>query len=242
MQGASGTQEIAFLTDDEKQNIIKEKYMKYNEWVTQLNANLLSVPEAERRKVLDYYAEAYADRRAAGFSESEIIEGFGAPYDAAQAILETDEFAEYEPQNSTHVHETEQTSNKSSYSPPPSPYAPPPRSANAKKDYTWAFVLLCIVLAVPIFSLVMAMVGITIGFAVAPFSTIVAGAARIIMGVFNLFAGEVGSGIVHIGIGLIGLGVGIIIIKLCFALIKLMWQLFTKFFKWLSRLFKGANY
>lgn len=39
--------------------------MKYNEWVTQLNANLLNVPEAERRRVLDYYAEAYADRRAA---------------------------------------------------------------------------------------------------------------------------------------------------------------------------------
>lgn len=82
--------------------------MKYNEWVTQLNANLLSVPEAERRKVLDYYAEAYADRRAAGFSENEIIDGFGAPYDAAQAILENDNSGEIKAENSIQICKSEE--------------------------------------------------------------------------------------------------------------------------------------
>lgn len=43
--------------------------MNYNEWRDELKSNLLSVPEGERRRVLDYYAEAYADRREAGFSE-----------------------------------------------------------------------------------------------------------------------------------------------------------------------------
>ena len=61
--------------------------MKYNEWRDELKNNLLSVSEAERRRVLDYYAEAYADRRDAGFTEREIIDDFGAPYDAAQRIL-----------------------------------------------------------------------------------------------------------------------------------------------------------
>lgn len=61
--------------------------MKYNEWRDELKNNLLSVGESERQRVLDYYAEAYADRREAGFSEREIIEEFGAPYDAAQRIL-----------------------------------------------------------------------------------------------------------------------------------------------------------
>ncbi len=37
--------------------------MKYNEWRDELYNNLLSVSEAERRRVLDYYAEAYADTR-----------------------------------------------------------------------------------------------------------------------------------------------------------------------------------
>ena len=61
--------------------------MTYNEWRDELKSNLLSVSESERRRVLDYYAEAYADRRDAGFTEREIIEDFGAPYDAAQRIL-----------------------------------------------------------------------------------------------------------------------------------------------------------
>lgn len=226
--------------------------MKYTDWITELKANLLSVPEAERRKVLDYYAEAYADRRAAGFSENEIIDGFGAPYDAAQAILETDVFAENEPKNSTHMHETEpknstymheteQNFNQPPYSPPPSPYAPPPKSANAKKDYSWVFVVLCVVLAVPIFSLIMTMVGITIGFAVAPFGIIISGVAEIVFGVGSLISGSLGFGLTVIGIGLISIGAGIILIKVFFALVKLMWKLFEKLFKWIAGLFKGDS-
>ena len=53
--------------------------MTYNEWRDELKSNLLCVSEPERRRVLDYYAEAYADRRDAGFSEREIIQDFGAP-------------------------------------------------------------------------------------------------------------------------------------------------------------------
>ncbi len=61
--------------------------MRYNEWRDELQNNLFNVTESERRRVLDYYAEAYADRREAGYSERQIIEDFGAPYDAAQRIL-----------------------------------------------------------------------------------------------------------------------------------------------------------
>ena len=69
--------------------------MTYNEWRDELKNNLLSVTENERKRVLDYYAEAYADRREAGFSEREIIEEFGAPYDAAQRILgDADEYGD----------------------------------------------------------------------------------------------------------------------------------------------------
>ena len=61
--------------------------MTYNEWRDELKSNLLSVTEDERQRVLDFYAEAYADKREAGKSEREIINDFGAPYDAAQRIL-----------------------------------------------------------------------------------------------------------------------------------------------------------
>ena len=70
--------------------------MTYNEWRDELKSNLLCVSEPERRRVLDYYAEAYADRRDAGFSEREIIQDFGAPYDAAQRILAENSYGYYE--------------------------------------------------------------------------------------------------------------------------------------------------
>lgn len=73
--------------------------MTYNEWRDELKNNLLSVSESERKRVLEYYAEAYADRREAGFSEREIIEQFGAPYDAAQRILGEDGGAEEAPRS-----------------------------------------------------------------------------------------------------------------------------------------------
>lgn len=107
--------------------------MTYNEWITELKQNLLSVSDAEKRRVLDYYAEAYADRRAAGFSESEIIAGFGAPYDAAQAILESEQFADNNANNSIHIHNSEQKPPQSHYAPHPSPYAPPLPPAPKKK-------------------------------------------------------------------------------------------------------------
>ncbi len=52
--------------------------MTYNEWRDELKSNLLCVSEQERARVLDYYAEAYADRRDAGYSEKEITAEFGA--------------------------------------------------------------------------------------------------------------------------------------------------------------------
>ena len=73
--------------------------MKYNEWRAELKNNLLGVSENERDRVLDYYAEAYADRREAGFSEREIIEEFGAPFDAAQRILSDTPKPESKPQS-----------------------------------------------------------------------------------------------------------------------------------------------
>lgn len=132
--------------------------MKYNDWITELKANLLGVSEAERRKVLDYYAEAYADRRAAGFSESEIIDGFGAPYDAAQAILENDTVEENEPKNST-------CSDNSEKKAPNSPYkiTPPP-----KKKNNGVVIAICIIASFVILSLIWVLVTLGINCAIRP--------------------------------------------------------------------------
>lgn len=61
--------------------------MKYIEWRDEFEGYLSGLDEAERRRVLSYYAEMYADKRDSGLSENEAVAQFGAPYDAAQKIL-----------------------------------------------------------------------------------------------------------------------------------------------------------
>lgn len=222
--------------------------MNYTEWRDELNNNLLSVSEAERRKVLDYYAEAYADRREAGFSEREIIAGFGAPYDAAQRILYDKGDEVTPPQNNTVPPPPVQPEPKNNAAPPP-PVQPEPisnaekpstmeKEAAKKSDNTWIFVILCVIFCVPLFVVIMAMVGITIGFCVAPIAVIGSGAALIVSS-FGSMCGSAGYGLYLLGGGLITLGVGIMLCPIFFKLVKLMWKIFIKLFNWIKSLFGG---
>ena len=232
--------------------------MTYNEWRDELKSNLLCVPESEMLRVLDYYAEAYADRRDAGYSEREITAEFGAPYDAAQRILA--DSIEY-PTDTIYFGEKRNAQPKRQSRPEPqsrqpknqeyqqygadqqafAPTQESPQNTQAKsKDHSWVFVLLCVVCAIPIFSVVMAMVGVTIGFSVAPFAIIIAGVGSIVLGIVGLFS-DVALGAATIGIGLIVLGLGLILMPLFLKIVKLMWKLFAKFFSWLKSLFSGKE-
>ena len=247
--------------------------MTYNEWRDELKSNLLCVSEPERRRVLDYYAEAYADRRDAGFSEREIIQDFGAPYDASQSILAENSYGYYEeePQKSfaerdrreerrrlkeerenlreERREEKSRRVNQNYSCPPPPPenyyrqpaYTPPPQpQAKTRGDYTWVFVLLCIIFAIPIFIVVLGMVAVTIAFCVAPIAVLISGVVCLGSGVGMLFI-EPMTGAVGIGGGLIIFGLSLILMPLFFKLVKWMWKLFTMFFAWLSRMFSGKE-
>ena len=229
--------------------------MTYNEWRDELKNNLLSVSETERRRVLDYYAEAYADRRDAGFSEREIIAEFGAPYDAAQRILnDSDDDPYVEPPKWTSERESKRSRQerheerrerrerrdcKSDDYHDARPYYDGDRSKK-REDFSWVFVLLCIIFAIPLFCVVMTMVGVTISLAVAPFGALVAGIAKVCAGV-GLAFGNLPSGLVQIGIGLIQTGISVVLFPLCFWLIRLMWKLFKKLFRWIRSLFSGRE-
>ena len=239
--------------------------MTYNEWKDELKSNLLCVSDSERRRVLDYYAEAYADRRDAGFTEREIIEDFGAPYDAAKRILSErgDDYFE-EPQEAPlskrDMREIEKRQKEErkreekaereerrqeSFRASPPPYEPQPQPQPApvkqRENLTWVFVLLCIIFCVPLFMLVMAMVGITIGFCVAPFGVIISGVVSIGSGIGAMVGGSAVGGLATMAIGIILLGVGIILIPLFVKLVGLMWKAFKMFFAWLKRLFSGKE-
>ena len=221
--------------------------MKYNEWRDELKSNLLCVSESERRRVLDYYAEAYADRRDAGFSEREIIDDFGAPYDAAQRILsESGDYYEApssrEPTREERRREErerreERREEKREYN---NFNDQPAKPVKQREDYTWVFVLLCIIFAVPIFIVVMGMVGVTVSVCVAPFGVLISGVVTMGIGVGELFT-NAAHGAITIGCGLIIFGVSLIIMPLCFQLVKWMWKLFHMFFAWLKRLFSGKE-
>lgn len=255
--------------------------MKYNEWRDELKSNLLCVSEAERRRVLDYYAEAYADRRDAGYTEREIIDEFGAPYDAAQRILsESPDLGDaplYEPSRDDRRREererrderraeererreerqreererreerqreererreaNRQYGSNSLYG---NYTGTAPAPAKQRGDYTWVFVLLCILFSIPILMVIIAMVIVAVSFCVAPFAVLVSGVATIGTGVGALFV-DATQGAIAIGAGLVIFGVSLIIMPLCFQLVKWMWKLFHMFFAWLKRLFSGKE-
>lgn len=255
--------------------------MKYNEWRDELKSNLLCVSEAERRRVLDYYAEAYADRRDAGYTEREIIDEFGAPYDAAQRILsESPDLGDaplYEPSRDDRRREererrderraeererreerqreererreerqreererreaNRQYGSNSLYG---NYTGTAPAPAKQRGDYTWVFVLLCILFSIPILMVIIAMVIVAVSFCVAPFAVLVSGIATIGTGVGALFV-DATQGAIAIGAGLVIFGVSLIIMPLCFQLVKWMWKLFHMFFAWLKRLFSGKE-
>ena len=227
--------------------------MTYNEWRDELKNNLLTVSDAERRRVLDYYAEAYADRREAGFTEREIIDDFGAPYDAAQRILfeNSDDYYQENNRKETRNDARERTPREESrydrhrddtfYEQElKQQKRDKPDKQKSREDYTWLFVLLCIIFAAPLFGLVMAMFGITVGLCVAPFSVLVSGFGTVGAGIGEMFS-DVVAGAFTLGTGIIVVGVGLIIMPLCFKLVKLMWKLFNMFFKWLRGLFSGKE-
>ncbi len=229
--------------------------MTYNEWRDELKSNLLCVSEQERARVLDYYAEAYADRRDAGYSEKEITAEFGAPYDAARRILsESDDALEInQPHSSEEYGENlkakdfEDCKCSQSYGQGSqvgvgqdlAQYSKQSTSPK-EKNRSWIFVLICVLLALPIFGIITAMVGVTVSFCVTPIALLIASLAALGGGVVELFS-NVASGAVTIGAGLALLGVSMIIMPLFFMLVKLMWKLFICFFAWLKGLFDGKE-
>ena len=217
--------------------------MTYTEWRDELKSNLLCVSESERRRVLDYYAEAYADRREAGFSEREIIEEFGAPYDAAQSMLADNQVPYAEAPADAATPPKAQTA-PPVYSPPPTPPRPAittppqpqPAPVNDKTDNNTGYVILCVILAVPVTMLILLAVITTVALCVTPILSIASGGAMVGAAAGTFIAGEVAYGFYVLGVGIAALGIGIALCPLFFKLTALIWKGFPKFFAWLKRI------
>lgn len=227
--------------------------MTYNEWRDELKVNLLSVSETERRRVLDYYAEAYADRRDAGYSENQIIQDFGAPYDAAQRILlnicdeqeysNSDSFCAKNPQKEEIKQEKSTNSTQKGNVKSPNMQSVPEKARQAvskMKGHPVLAVILCILIALPMLILVITLSGISIGFIVAPFALLVAGISSLGFGIVELFS-DVLYGVYEIGEGLVMLGLCIIVAPLIIKFVQFLWKMLKKFFVWIGGVFSGKE-
>ena len=227
--------------------------MTYNEWRDELKNNLLTVSDAERKHVLDYYAEAYADRREAGFNERDIIEGFGAPYDAAQRILSESSDEYYHESDRSEVHK--ESSDKQAFtrhnedlkeeSEEPNVSKQEPRKKDTKRTKekssgNWRHVLLCVALVLTTLVLTATMVGLTTSMLVAPFGVLISGILAMVAGIVTIVYNLM-TGIFIVGTGITLIGVGLILIPIGIKLFKLMWKLFKVLFKWLKQVCKGEN-
>ncbi|MGN0817910.1 MAG: DUF1700 domain-containing protein [Candidatus Coproplasma sp.] len=212
--------------------------MKYIEWRDELSGYLVDLPDDERQKILSYFAEMYADKREAGLKESEIISEFGAPYDVARRVLnerydEADEDEEITPERR---------------------HREPKRKRNAEREEkeqrrkhcddpqpsdggTAIFVILCIIFAVPLFSLLCAMVTVSVAFCIAPAAAFIGSLVTIIAGIVSLCA--TGAGITTLGAGIIALGASCLLTPIFTGLVKLMWKAFAAVFGAIRRAVTG---
>ncbi len=224
--------------------------MTYTEWRDELKSNLLCVSESERRRVLEYYAEAYADRREAGFTEREIIADFGAPYDAAQRILGGDAYEAPQREERREVPKRDEPVRDEYFSEPPAPPRPavyreePKRNAEREKEKkqtkkvktSWVFILLCIIFAIPVFAIIMALSAITVAAFLAPFIVLIAGIGEIALGVGAMFT-SILEGLIRVGFGLVLFGIGVILISVLPRIAKLFWTFFKKLGGFIKSLF-----
>ena len=216
--------------------------MTYTEWRDELKSNLLCVSQSEQKRVLEYYAEAYADRREAGYSEREIIEQFGPPYDAAQRILNEDGGA-YEVPERKERHEVPPKpapARDEYFSEPPRVYEARPCAKEEKRakrkskgKTSWVFILLCIIFAIPIFGIILALSAVTVAAFLAPFAVLIAG-------VGTLFS-SVPDGLMRVGAGLILFGIGVILISVLPRIAKLLWTFFKKIGGFIKSLFTAEE-
>lgn len=202
--------------------------MTYNEWRDELKSNLMSVPESEQRRVLAYYAEAYADRREAGYSERAIIAEFGAPYDAAQKILheKVDE--------DIHL--------------PPSPAEPEERSEKREKKVKKRrrsnifLIIIGILILIPLCPIALALIIASVALCVAPFAMCLGGAGYFFSGIWFLFEHGGAHACMTIGAGIAFVGVGVILFPVVFKLVKLLWNLIGMAFTAVSYTLRGKEH
>jgi len=173
------------------------------EYLSQLESRLMTLPEHERKNALNYYD----NHILSSGDEAATIASLGAPSEVAADIL-----ASYvkrsnpQPLQGTVIMDDE----------------PPKRGFNLQNH--WWILLIIGVLAFPaivglgggLIGLIAGIGGALIAIAVSGFTMIATGTVSVILSVFVLFQ-DVGFGLIAAGTGFVLIGIGILFVKLTFA-------------------------
>ena len=101
--------------------------MNKQEWFREFRALVLSLPESEQERIVQFYEELYLDQVESGKGESAILEEFGDPRTAAYRILSE----EYAPLREAGTTDGE---------------AAPVRGTDIRKKFSWERLLLFVLL------------------------------------------------------------------------------------------------
>lgn len=214
--------------------------MTYNEWRDELKNNLLSVSEEERKRVLDYYAEAYADRRDAGFCENDIIIQFGAPYDAAKRILnENIDSSQGENKNASSELDSRQNLGNFVDKPQHMQGANAVGQPSQQKNSKWmviAFICLALLFP-PTWGVIAVVFFVIVVCATLPIMFVGCGAGAVVQSFFMLGCGEIAYWLCLLGFGFIAIGLGILLFPILIKLVKKMIELIKKAYCYIAAKF-----
>lgn len=125
--------------------------MTKNFWFSEFRRTISILPTSEINKAEEYYKELFEDKKDAGYTENEIIESFGSPYQAANGVIE-----EYMRENPD-FHREE-------------PISPSKPHSTSREDNRAIWVVLCIVFFFPVAGIFLAMITLAFGLYVGVFA------------------------------------------------------------------------
>lgn len=198
--------------------------MTYNKWVKTFKKRLSPLPQAERRRALEYYGELYGDKLDAGANEAQIVRGFGDPKAAADRIV-----AEYR-----------------------ADFAAAPGSAGAGNSVrratagdtaarAFAAALLFLFVGLPVLAVIFCLAAAGAALFLAGFAVLLAGIAYSLYFVVQLcMYGGMGY-VAQLGIGLAAAGIGALLIPLFLYCTKWLFIACGKIFVWTGRIVRGKR-
>lgn len=209
------------------------------EWECELKKNIRNLPEAEIKRVMEYYTELFMDKAERGANEGAIISEFGNPVDVADKIL-SEYYVERGAKGEGEKYDAKHT-NKTAEGPTAVKAEKfEPAKQDSEKVETKvsggrlaAFIILTVLLGWAVFTVIVCLWAAFLTIGISGGACILAGGVMIVPAIIQTM-GNTSVMLVQIGLCIAAIGVGILLIVLTAKLIKLVVFLTKKLFHYIK--------